>query len=166
MERFRAGLRAALEAVSLAVLVSLLAVVVAAVAARYTGLMFSWYDELASILLAWLTYFGAALAALKRAHLGFDNLMLALPARARRAAFVAAEAVTIGFFACLAWGGWALLDVLTGETLVSMPFVPSAAVQGVLPVAAGLFILAELLTLPAAWRRYAAGSGAPEPGHL
>jgi len=165
MARLRNGLRLALEASSLFLLVALLTVVVMAVGARYGGIMFSWYDELASILLAWLTYFGAALAALKRGHLGFDNAMRALPPPARRAGFVLAEAVVIVFFLSLAWGGWTLLDILVGETMISIPSVPSALVQSVMPIGAVLFVLAEILSMPEAWRRYGA-EAALEEGHL
>ena len=165
MDGFAKTLRLGLEAISLLLLTALLLVVVAAVGARYTGHVFIWYDELASILLAWLTYFGAALAALKRGHLGFDNAMRALPPTLRRAGFVLAEAVTIGFFLALGWGGWALLDVLVGETLVSLPSVPSSAVQSAIPIGAALFVLAEALSMPEAWRRYGQ-EAALEEGHL
>ena len=53
-------------------------VVVLGVTFRYMGNSLVWYDELASILLAWLTYFGAALAALHRGHIGFSGLMKSL----------------------------------------------------------------------------------------
>ncbi len=163
--RAESALRAALEAICLLLLSALLTVVVAAVVARYGGLVFSWYDELASIILAWLTYFGAALAALKRGHLGFDNAIRAMPPRARFVGFAIAEAVTITFFLALGYGGWALLDVLVGETLVSMTFIPTAAVQSVIPIAAVLFVLAEALSMREAWRRLA-GPPALEEGHL
>ena len=61
----------ALEGVSLGLLVTLAVIVVLAVIYRTLGSSLIWYDEIASVLLAWLTYFGSALAALKRAHLGF-----------------------------------------------------------------------------------------------
>lgn len=159
MERFHAAFGRALEIAGLAIMVSLLGVVTVAVACRYGGLVFSWYDELASILLAWLTYFGAALAALRRGHLGFDNVVRALPVAARRWAFAMSEAAAIGFFACLGWGGLTLLPLLHGETLVSMPFIPSAAMQAVIPLAASLFILAEILSMPGAWRRVSTDGG-------
>lgn len=165
MDRFAAALRTALETICLVMLSVLLAVVVAAVAARYTDHMFGWYDEVASIILAWLTYFGMALAALRRGHLGFDNVMRALPPPVRLAGFVLAEAVTIGFFVALGYGGWALLDVLVGETLVTIPAIPSAAVQSVIPIGSALFVVAELLSMPGAWRNYT-DVPALEEGHL
>src|SRR5207237_9668921 len=45
----------------------------------------AWYDEVASVLLAWLTYYGSTLAALKRAHIDVPGLVDAL-ARGRHTA--------------------------------------------------------------------------------
>ena len=67
-----------LEAVVIFLMVALTAVVVFAVISRKAGASLSWYDEVASIQLAWLTYYGAALAAYKRAHIGFPGLLEAL----------------------------------------------------------------------------------------
>ena len=60
-------------------LASLAVIVLMGVAARKLGIAMVWYDEVASIALAWLTYYGAALAALKRAHIGFPGLVNAMP---------------------------------------------------------------------------------------
>ena len=160
MSRLHGAFKRALEIVSLAILLALLTVVTVAVACRYSGLVFIWYDELASILLAWLTYVGAALAAVRRGHLGFDNVLRALPPGARRVAFVLSELVTIGFFVALGWGGSMLLPILQGETLVSMPFIPSMATQSVIPIASILFVLAEVASIPEAWRRISAAPSA------
>ena len=60
-------------------MVALAVEVTMGVAFRYTGNALVWYDEVASILLAWVTYYGAALAALKRAHIGVPELVHMLP---------------------------------------------------------------------------------------
>jgi Tripartite ATP-independent periplasmic transporters, DctQ component len=39
------------------------------------GAALAWYDELASIGLVWLTFYGSALAALKGAHIGVAGLV-------------------------------------------------------------------------------------------
>jgi TRAP-type C4-dicarboxylate transport system permease small subunit len=44
-----------------------------------------WYDEIAAIMLVWLTYYAGALAALKRGHIGVDGVLLAMPPRYRMA---------------------------------------------------------------------------------
>ena len=68
-----------LEGVCVLLMVGLAVVVVLAVAYRYGGASLVWYDEVAAIMLVWLTYYGAALAALRRAHLGFPALIEASP---------------------------------------------------------------------------------------
>ena len=64
--RFRNGLQRALELAVVALMVALALVVVLGVVFRRFGAALVWYDEVASILLAWLTFYGAALAALPR----------------------------------------------------------------------------------------------------
>jgi TRAP-type C4-dicarboxylate transport system permease small subunit len=144
-------------------LVTLTGVVVVAVVYRRLGHSLVWYDEVASVLLAWLTYYGAALAALKRAHIGFSGFVDSFGPRLRVVAVLFGEACVIGFFALLAWTGWQLLQVLQGMHLVSLPWVPVQLTQSVIPIGAALFIVAQLLNLPEVLRR--AREGAPSPGH-
>ena len=59
-------------------MIALTAVVIMAVIYRKLDASLSWYDEVASIMLSWVTYYGAALAALKRKHIGFDSVLLSI----------------------------------------------------------------------------------------
>ena len=59
-------------------MVTLAVEVTVGVAFRYVGHSLVWYDELASILLAWVTYYGAALATLKRAGAEHKERQLAV----------------------------------------------------------------------------------------
>jgi TRAP-type C4-dicarboxylate transport system permease small subunit len=147
-----------LEIASITLLISLALVVVLAVLFRFSGSSLVWYDEVASVQLAWLTYYGAALAALKRGHLGFAGLFLALPQKVRLVAFVFAELFVIGFFATIGSAGWYLLGVFGEEALISLPWVPLSFTQSVIPVGAALFIVAEILSIPDAWRKALAGN--------
>ena len=147
-----------LEAVSIALLLSLAVVVVLAVVLRYSGSSPVWYDEVASVQLAWLTYFGAAYAALKRAHLGFPGFVLRSGPRLRPALFVLGETIVIGFLVVMAWAGWVVLGVMAGESLVSVPWLGLQVTQSVIPIGCGLFVLAQLLSAPEAWRRLRAGT--------
>lgn len=144
----RRRLGAFLEAVVLVLLAALAVVVVVGVVFRKAGTSLVWYDEVASILLAWLTYYGAALAALRRAHIGVPTLVERLHGGARVAAVVLAEASVVGFFLVLAWAGARVLTVLAGTTLVSLPWFPTSVAQSVIPIGALLFVAAELLSLP------------------
>ena len=126
---------------------SLTSLVVAAVVFRKAGAALVWYDEVASVLLAWLTYYGAALAALHHGHIGFPKVVEHLGPRTRAGVAVLRETVVVGFFAVAAWAGWLVLMILEGDYLVSLPWVPMWLTQSVIPIGAALFIVAELLSL-------------------
>lgn len=148
LARLRDGLRKLLELVVLALMASLALVVVLGVGFRKAGASLVWYDEVAAILLAWLTYYGAALAALHRAHIGMPTLVDRLHGRTRTAVVLLGEACTLAFFGVLAWAGVRVLSVLGGTSLVSLPSVPMSVAQSVIPIGAALFMAAQLLSLP------------------
>ena len=150
--RLRAGLRVFLEGTVLLLMGALAVVVVVGVGFRKAGASLVWYDEVASILLAWLTYYGAALAALHRAHIGMPTVVDRMRGALRTVTVLAGEACTLAFFGVLTWAGARVLAVLGGATLVSLPTVPLWVVQSVIPIGGALFILAELLSLPDALR--------------
>ena len=149
--RFRKGLQRALEFTVVALMIALALVVVLGVIFRRLGAALVWYDEMASILLAWLTFYGGALAALHRAHIGFPKLVDGLTPRLRRPLILLGEAFVFSFFIVTAWAGWRVFGILGGDTLVSLPWVPQRLAQSVVPIGAVLFIVAELVTLPEVW---------------
>ena len=152
-QHLRYGFEKLLEGISLVLMVSLVSLVVVAVIYRKAGASLAWYDEVASILLAWLTYYAAALAALKRAHIGFGGLVSAAPPQLRLVLVVIAELFVYGFFILLAWVGYQVLVILAGDTLVSLTWVPTRLTQSVIPVGAILFIIAQALSFPEVWRK-------------
>lgn len=137
---------------------ALAVVILYAVACRKLGVSLVWYDEVASVQLAWLTYYGAALAALHRAHIGFPGLVNSLKPAWRVPAVWFGEACVIAFFGLLSWFGVQVLLILQGDSLVSLTWVPTAVTQSVIPVGGVLFIIAQLLSLPAVLEQ-ARGSG-------
>lgn len=145
LRQLRAALRRFLEGVVLALIASLAVLVVVAAALRKAGYSLVWYDETAAVLLAWLTFYGAALAALHQAHIGFPKLVERCGGRPRRALFLLRKALVIGFFALTAWMGVKTLAVLGGTFLVSLPWLPARVVYSAIPAGAVLFIAAELL---------------------
>ena len=146
-----------LEWVVIALMLMLTLIVVVAVMFRIAGNSLSWYDEVAAITLSWITYYGAAAAALKRRHIGFDTVLLAIPMPARMFFVALAEIIVIGFFLALAYTGWQVIQVLEGEYLVSLTWVPIQFTQSVIPIGAALFVVCELLSFPEYWRMCAAG---------
>ena len=137
-----------LETITVFLIISLAVVVVLGVIYRWSGASLSWYDEIASVQLAWLTYYGASLAALKRAHIGVPGLIAVVPPLFRVPLVLLAETVVIGFFLILAWYGYIVLVVLEGDTLISLPWISTQVTQSVIPIGAVLFIIAELLNMP------------------
>lgn len=138
----------AIEAIIIVLVVALSALVVAGFVFRYLGAALVWYDEVASIGLVWLTYYGSALAALKGAHIGVPGLVNALPPGPRVAVTIFAEACVFLFFIVLAVTGVQVLSVLAGDGLVSLSWVPLQLTQSAIPVGAVLFLIAEALRLP------------------
>lgn len=144
----RRGFEVLLEIITATLVVALTLLIIAGAVFRYSGASLTWYDEVASVGLVWLTYYGAALGALKGAHMGFPGLVNALPPTPRLAAALFAEACVFLFFGLLAYTGWEVLLILEGMNLVSLPSVPVQLTQSVIPIGAVLFILAEALRLP------------------
>ena len=144
---FRARYGKLLEWVVIALMVVLAAEVTLGVVFRTIGKSLSWYDELASVLLAWLTFYGSALASVKRAHIGCPEVVDLMPWRLRRALGILAQLLVIGFFVLLGWVGAEILPVLHGEALVSLPWIPMSVVQSVIPISSALIVVAEVTHL-------------------
>ena len=144
---FRKRYERFLEWIVIALMTVLAVEVTAGVVFRYLGHALIWYDEMASVLLAWLTFYGAALASVKRAHIGCPELLDAMGWRARRAFNIAAELVVIAFFVLLGWVGASVLPILATDALVSLPWIPMSVVQSVIPISAALIVVAEVLHL-------------------
>ncbi|KJS41552.1 MAG: C4-dicarboxylate ABC transporter permease [Roseovarius sp. BRH_c41] len=146
-----------LEWITIFLMVALTATVIVAVIARLMGQSFSWYDEVAAIMLAWITYYGSALAALHRRHIGFDTVLLAIPPRGRMIAVLIGEGLVLLFFVLMARAGFQVLEVLEGDHLTALTWVPVQFTQSVIPIGAILFITCQLLSLPNYWTQTARG---------
>ncbi len=137
-----------LQVFTVTLIVILAVIVLLAVGFRYSGNSLIWYDEVAVLLLAWITFSGAALAVLRDAHLGFSGLMFGLPLPGRIALFWLVEAIFFAIFAIVLWAGWTILGIFGNETMTTLRFVPRSVVQGILPVSAALILLGRGLTVP------------------
>ena len=157
LRSFRDFFEVVLEYFVIFLMVILTTVVVVAVIYRLLGSSLAWYDEVAAILLAWITYYGSALAALRRRHIGFDSVLLSIPMPTRMWAVALAEAITAGFFILLAWAGYTVMTILGGMSLVSLTWVPVSCTQSVIPIGAALFLICQMLSLPEYWRKTANG---------
>lgn len=158
LNTLRDGFSRLLEVIVVINMMVLAGIVIVGFLSRLVGSPFTWYDEAASISLAWLTYYGAALAAAKGAHIACPSIVNAFPPGIRLPVALLGEAVTIAFFLLLAVTGWQVVQILAGSTMISLTSVSLQFTQSALPVASVLFIIAELLRLPEVIRQ-AKGDG-------
>lgn len=147
MQRFRDHYGLFLEWVVMALMIVLAVEVTAGVVFRAVGSSLVWYDEVASVLLAWLTFYGSALASVKRAHIGCPEVVDQLPGGWKRALNIVAQILVIAFFAALGWVGLQILPIIAGDSLVSLPEVSMAVVQSVIPISSALIVIAEVTHL-------------------
>ena len=148
LDAIRGSYERALEWLVLILMAAMSGEVTVGVVFRTLGESLEWYDEVASILLAWITFYGSALASVKRAHIGCPEVMALLPAKPKLVLRVIAEMLTIGFFLLMGWMGYQVLGVLDTDYLISLPSIPVSWVQSVVPISAVLIVAAELITLP------------------
>ncbi len=148
LDAVQRGYQRALEWLVVVLMSALAAEVTIGVVFRTLGESLEWYDEVASILLAWLTFYGSALASVKRGHIGCPEVMALLPRKPKLVLRVIAEMITISFFLLMGWAGYRVLGVLDTDYLISLPSIPVSWVQSVVPISAVLIVAAELITLP------------------
>ena len=129
-------------------MVALAATVLLGVSFRFGGSALVWYDEVAAVQLAWITYYGSAYASLKGAHISVPSIFKAFPLVLRKIFFVLSKFIIYAFLILLAYYGFKVLTLIGGETLVTLEWVPQIFVQSVIPVASCLFILSETLRIP------------------
>ena len=131
-------------------LVLMVALVALGVFFRYVlGASLAWYDEFASYLLVWLTFYGAGAASYRGRHIGFDVVVNRLMPSTRRMIKIVAELFVLGFQVVLFYYGWLLTQKMGDETAISLPWVKIAWVNAVLPVTGALLLLLSLARLVA-----------------
>jgi TRAP-type C4-dicarboxylate transport system permease small subunit len=145
-ERFRRGYARLLEWIVSGLMVLLALEVTIGIVFRVGGRSLVWYDEMASVMLAWLTFYGSALASVMRGHIACPEVVNQLPDGARRTVNAFAQVLVILFFLLLGYVGLTIMPMLAGDTLVSLP-IPMNLVQSVIPISAALIVVAEFTHL-------------------
>jgi len=148
MERFFRRLIDLVEWWAVLLLVLMVAVVSLGVFFRYAlQAALVWYDEFASYLLVWLTFYGAIVASYRKRHIGFEVVVNGLPPQTRRIIDSISECFVLGFQVVLFWYGWLLVQKMGDESAISLPWVKMGWVYSVLPIAGGLMLLISLMRL-------------------
>ncbi len=103
-----------------------------------------WYDEFASYLLVWLTFYGTVVASYRQRHIGFEIVVHRLLPRTRKMVEVVSESFVLVFQFVLFYYGWLLTRKMGDETAVSLVWVKMSWVYSVLPIAGGLMLFMSL----------------------
>jgi TRAP-type C4-dicarboxylate transport system permease small subunit len=104
----------------------------------------AWYDEFASYLLVWLTFYGSVPASYHNRHIQFSTVLERLMPDTRRKFEALAELFVLGFQFVLLYYGWLLMRTMGDETAVSLVWVKMGWVYSVLPVTGGIMLLISL----------------------
>jgi TRAP-type transport system small permease protein len=107
----------------------------------------SWYDEFASFLLVWLTFYGAVVASYRHRHIGFEVVVDRFMPSTRKIIELIAEFCVLGFQAVLFYYGWLLVQKMGDETTVSLVWVKMRWIYSVLPITGGLMLVISLMRL-------------------
>jgi TRAP-type C4-dicarboxylate transport system permease small subunit len=140
------GLRASLQAVSVALLASYFVLVLLQVFFRYVlNESLFWAEEVVRGALLWGIMVTTPLVAAARGHIRIEALEVVLPPAGRRAVNWAANVLTLAFTLTLLWAGIQLID-RTWMQQSPVLDVPKWTVYLAIPVGAALEALLMLLT--------------------
>jgi TRAP-type C4-dicarboxylate transport system permease small subunit len=129
-------------------LVLMVAIVCLGVFFRYVlNASLVWYDEFASYLLVWLTFYGCVVASYRKRHIGFDVVLSRFQPKTRRIFDFAGECFVLSFQIVLFGYGWLLVRKMGDESAVSLTWVKMGWVYSVLPITGGLMLLISLMRL-------------------
>lgn len=144
-------------------LVAMVVVVTAGVFYRYVlNSALVWYDEFASYLLVWLTFYGAVLATQRDLHIDFNEVVRRLAPGPRRVLEAVSDLCVLAFYLILLAYGTVLVRSMEAETAISLPGVKMAWVYSVLPVSGALMLAYGLARAVRRWRGAGAGRGRME----
>src|ERR1044072_4947547 len=80
----------------------------------------AWYDAVASSLLVWLPFYGAAVASFRRRHIGFEVVVDKLNPTTRKLVDLAGECFVLAFQFVLLYYGWELVQKMGEDRAVSL----------------------------------------------
>lgn len=148
MERFFQRLIALVEWWAALLLVLMVVVVCLGVFFRYVlNSSLVWYDEFASYLLVWLTFYGAVVASYRRRHIGFEVVVDKFEPKTRRIVDFISECFVLCFQFVLFYYGLLLMTKMGDGSAISLTWIKMGWVYSVLPITGGLMFLISVMRL-------------------
>jgi len=148
MAKLLGRLVALVEWWAVCLLAAMVVLVCVAVFFRYVlNSSLTWYDEFASYMLVWLTFYGCVVVDHRRRHIGFELVVDKLAPSARKVVDVVAELAVLGFQFVLFYYGWVLTERMGDETAISLPWVKVTWINSVLPISGALLLVISVARL-------------------
>jgi len=152
MRYLERGLDAVFQVVQVVVIVLAVVIFLAVLVAVFSRYVLNdsvaWSEELPALLLANLTFLGAALLCYKNEHLAFDSVALSLPPRLQRTLYAANLLLMAGFAALLLRYSSIVTLNYGAMELVTLP-LPQQLFRWMVPVSAALMMMVFALKF---WR--------------
>ena len=104
----------------------------------------AWYDEFASYLLVWLTFYGSVAASYHNRHIQFGTVIERLMPNTRRKIAIIAELFVFAFQFVLFYYGWLLTQKMGDETAVSVVWIRMGWIYSALPITGAFMLLISL----------------------
>lgn len=101
----------------------------------------AWYDEFASYLLVWLTFYGAVVASYRRRHIAFELVVDRVAPFTRKIVEAVSETLVLAFQVILFYYGWLLTRKMGDETAISLEWIKMGWVYSALPITGALMLL-------------------------
>lgn len=114
----------------------------------------TWVEQLALLLIVWITFLGAAVGVHRNTHLSVDFIRESMPPRIRSFMRVLADLIVLSFGAAMVWQGYALVSAGMGRA-VPMLGISEAWRVAAMPVCGALIAIFMIARLASAWRRQA-----------
>jgi len=148
VERFFQRLIALVEWWAALLLVLMVVVVCLGVFFRYVlNSSLVWYDEFASYLLVWLTFYGAVVASYRRRHIGFEVVVDKFEPKTRRIVDFISECFVLCFQFVLFYYGLLLMTKMGEGSAISLTWIKMGWVYSVLPITGGFMFLISVMRL-------------------
>jgi TRAP-type C4-dicarboxylate transport system permease small subunit len=105
-----------------------------------------WPEEVAGLLLVWISFIGAYVATRENGHISFSLFVQRLPRAARKFVETMVDIILLVFFAVLAFQSIRMIGAV-GHTEIETLDIPRGYFMAVLPISALALVVAYLLRL-------------------
>ena len=120
----------------------------------------SWPDEIASYVLVWITFIGAALALIEGEHISFDGLTNKMSGNLKFSVIVFRDLISIGFFSILFFFGIPIVIIKWPDPTISLP-ISKGLFYMCIPLGSAFMLIISIVSLFRTIKGFHSGSKSP-----